>query len=441
MKAKTAAAPSATILGLALALALALAPAPLAAEGGEGGWTMSADAAAGAILAADGLNPASADSAALWVLSANFLHRYEGGGWGLVLSDSLDLSGDAAAAAGSGGTQSLPAFAPLLSVYEAYARLDIGDWGQLFVGKRRMGLGIGTVFAPGDLIDPRSGFWDQKTGFSGLDFAASLGSDVAIRAALSLDGNFSAWAAGMTAKSADAQAAADLAAAAASGWPLQPSALIQATKLRADAAYAAALGGAAGPADPRLMTWALSTDAQLGGLQLAAAGVYRPDAIERPSLGFSYDFGGLILQAEAAAEFSANGAASLADPDLYGTGGLHYMWSDEADSLSLALDYDYNGRAGLLAHSHYLLPWISYTRDEVLNAYARALVGLENPSAFVSLGLTLYPAQGFDLEFTALFCAGAGDGEFSSLASLAALPSPGAGKLSVSGGVAARVHF
>ncbi|HUX36930.1 MAG TPA: hypothetical protein VMV44_03440 [Rectinemataceae bacterium] len=427
----------ATVLGIAL---LVFAPPPLfAADAEAGGWTMSADAAAGATLAADGIDPASADSAALWVLSANFLHRYEGQGWGLVLSDSLDLSGKAAAASGTGGTETLPAFAPLLSVYEAYARLDIGDWGQLFVGKRRMGLGIGTVFAPGDLIDPRSGFWDQKTGFSGIDFAASLGSDVALRAALSLDANFSAWAAGMAAKSADAQAAADLAAATASG--VLPSALIQATKIRADAAYAAALDGSAGPADPRLMTWAFSTDAQLGSLQLAAAGVYRPEAIERPSLGFSYDFGGLILQAEAAAELFADGAASLTNPDLYGTGGFHYMWSDEADSLSLALDYDYNGRAGLLAHNHYLLPWISYTRDEVLNAYARALVGLGDGSAIVSLGLTFYPAQGFDLEFTALFCAGSGDGEFSTLSSLAPIPSPGAGEPRVSCGVAARVHF
>lgn len=407
----------------------------------EGGWTFAADAAAGASLAADGPDFASADSAALWQLSANFLHRYDAEGWGLVLSDSIDFSGLAAAAAGTGGTAVLPSFTPTITVHEAYGRLDFGDWGQLFVGKRRMGLGIGTVFAPGDLVDPRSGFWDQKTGFRGLDLAASLGSDVALRLAASLDRNFEAWAAGMRAKSADAQAAADLAAAKASGGKLYPDALIQAAAGLADAAYASVLDGAAGPADPRLVTWAASVDAQLGGLELALAGVYRPDAVARPSLGLSYDLAGIVLQAEGAAELSGDGAASLDSPEWYGTAGAHWTVSDDEDSLSVFLDYDYNGRAGLLANSHYLLPWISYTRNEVLNVYARALVALEDPSALVALGLTLYPAQGFDLEFTVSFCSGPTDGEFSTFGTLVPLPSPGAGKLTTQAGLAARVHF
>jgi hypothetical protein len=383
-------------------------------EGGD--WSMSADAAAGFSLASDGINPASADSAALWILSANFLHRYDSPGWGLVLSDSIDLSGIAAAASGTGGTTALPSFSPLITVYEAYARLDMGNWGQLFVGKRRMGLGIGSTFAPGDLVDPRSGFWDQKTGFRGLDFAASLGSDFSLRMAMSLDRNFEAWAASVHAKTAPASAAL-----------AQP--------------YAGALDGASGPADPRLITWAGTADAQLGSLQLSAAGVYRPDSVARPSLGLSYDLDGLILQGEGAAEFSADGAASPTKPDWYGTVGLHWMASGDSDSLSVALDYDYNGRASFLKHTNYLLPWISYTRNDVLNAYARALIGLDDDSALVSLGLTLYPAQAFDLEFTALFGSGASNTEFAALSAFSPIPSPGAGKLSTQVGFDARVHF
>ena len=300
--------------GLALAAILSATVATGAAAqdpGAEGGWSMSADAVAGASLATDGLNPASADSAALWILALDFLHRYDSAGWGLVLSDTVDLSGLASAAIGAGGTEALPAFPPAITVYEAYARLDIGNWGQFFVGKRRMGLGIGTVFAPGDLIDPRTGFWDQKTGFRGLDFAASLGSDFAFRAALGLDRNFEAWAAGMRAKSAPVS-----------------SVLAQ--------AYAKALDGAAGPADPRLLTWAGSADAQLGSLQVSGAAVFRPYAVTRPSLGLSYDLGGLILQVEGAAELSADGAASIGKPDWYDTAGLHWMTSGDSDSLSLA---------------------------------------------------------------------------------------------------------
>lgn len=408
---------AASRLGKTLAAVLAMSlPAAVHGQTEGGGWSMSADAAAGFSLASDGINPASPDSAALWILSTNFLHRYDSPGWGLVLSDSIDLSGIAAAASGTGGTTALPSFAPLITVYEAYARLDMGNWGQLFVGKRRMGLGIGSTFAPGDLVDPRSGFWDQKTGFRGLDFAASLGSDFALRLAMSLDRNFEAWAAGVHAKTA----------------PVSP-ALAQ--------AYAGALDGASGPADPRLITWAGSTDAQFGSLQLSAAGVYRPDSVERPSLGLSYDLDGLILQGEGAAEFSADGAAAPTKPDWYGTAGLRWMASGDSDSLSVTLDYDYNGRAGLLEHTNYLLPWISYTRNDVLNAYARALIGLDDDSALVSLGLTLYPAQAFDLEFTALFGTGANDAEFATLSNFAPILSPGAGKLSTQVGFDARVHF
>jgi hypothetical protein len=290
---------------------------------------------------------------------------------------------------------------PTLTVYEAYARLDLGTWGQLFIGKRRMGLGIGTTFAPGDLVDPRSGFWDQKSGFRGLDFAASLGSDYSVRAALGLDRNFDAYAAVLRSK--------------------------------APAGYSALLDGAAGPADPRLFVWALSTDAQFGALQASLAAVFAQGdsrAIERPSLGLSYDLGGLILQAEGAVEFA--GA-----PDWYGTAGARYAISSDAGSLTFSIDYDYNGAAGLLRHTHYLLPWVNLTLNDRFTLYARALVELEAPSALLSTGLTLYPVQGFDLEFTALFGLGAADTEF---ARLPAPPVAGKGA-TVALGLGARAHF
>jgi hypothetical protein len=417
---------SARCRGLVLALFLAAA-AGLAAQDSGGGdvatgggatddggqpsssatgpvYSLSADAAAGFMLAADGFDPAVAGSAALWSVGANFLHRIEAPGWGMVLSHKLDLSGLSSSA---------PVFTPALTVYEAYARLDVGDWGQLFIGKRRMGLGIGTTFAPGDAIDPRSGFWDQKNGFRGVDLSASLGPDVALRGAMSLDGNFDAYAAGLAAKAA-----------------------LAAAKAAAEAAYAAALGPAAGPADPRLVVWALSTDAQLGAFQLSAAGVYQPDRVERPSLGASLDLGGVILQAEGAVELS--GA-----PDWYGTGGARYTWSYDASSLTLSCDYDYNGKAGaLLKRSHYLLPYLGYTRDEVLNVYARALVEVEAPSALLAAGLTLYPTQGFDVEFTGSLALGDGAREFAAQSAQSMPPSPVAGgNLSASVGLAARVHF
>lgn len=362
-------------------------------------YSLSADAATSLTLAAKGFDPAVADSAAVWGVTANFLHRVEARGWGLVLSHSLDLSGQTAATVAT-------YFAPSITVYEAYTRLDIGEWGQLFVGKRRMGLGIGTTFAPGDLIDPRSGFWDQKNGFRGVDLSASVGSELAIRAALSLDRNFDAWAAGMRAKAAPA--------------------------LRA--AYLAALDGAAGPADPSLLVGALSADALLGALQVSVAGVFSKDSVARPSAGLSYDLGGIIVQAEGAVEL----AGGLDKPGWYGTAGARYTWSTDSVSATLALDYDHNGAEGILKHTNYVLPMGNIAVNDLFSLTARALVEVEAPSALVSAILVLYPLPGFDLEFTVLASLGAAGGEF---ASLAAPPSAGPDPTTNAVGFAARVHF
>ncbi|MBL8966529.1 MAG: hypothetical protein JNG85_05915 [Spirochaetaceae bacterium] len=430
---------------LLLAAAVAFfpgAPSAFAAAGDGSGpgaegpaYSLAADAAAGYLLAADGSGPASADSAALWLLSGNFLHRLSAPGWGLVLNHALDLSGSLSAAAGSAGAGPA-ALAPAMTIHEAYARLDLGAEGraQLFVGKRRLGLGLGTVFSPGDAIDPRTGFWDQKSGFRGLGLAASLGSELSLRAGLSLERNLEAYAAGSRARAA----AASLAAA-----PSDPALLAGAAA--GAAAYAAALGGAAGPADPRLLTGALSVEAQLGPVQLAAAGVYRPDAVARVSFGAGLDAGGLILQAEGAAEF-LEGGAEPGSPAWFGTAGARRSWTGDRGSLILSLDYAFNGEAGaLLKRTHYALPSILLSWTGRLDLSCRALVEAESPSALLSALLTLHPADDFDLELSflaALGDAGSGtDRDATSLAAILPAPSPGSGGFTRAAGLAARVHF
>jgi hypothetical protein len=412
MKATAASAPR-LLAALALFGALTL-PGPASQAGAqEKGpvYSLAADAAAGLLLAGQDLDFAAADSAALFSVSANFLHRIEAPGWGMVLSHSLDIS--------SASADLIAGAAPTLCVYEAYARLDLGDWAQVFLGKRRMGLGLGTTFAPGDAIDPRTGFWDQKNGFRGLDASFSLGSDIALRFAASFDRSFDAYAAGLAAKAAAAQG----------GPTSQPA-------LDAKKGYAAALGDAAGPADPRLIVWALSTDAQLGSLQASLAAVYSPDYLARPSLGLSLDLGGLILQAE--------GAVELVDgPSWFGTAGARETWTSGDANLSLSLDYDYNGAPGLLKNSHYLLPSLRCGLVEKVDLYVRALVELGGPSALLSTGLTFYPVPGFDIETTGSFALGGALSELVGLAALAAPPSPLAPPSQIRDaiGLAARVHF
>ncbi len=399
------------ILLLCAALALAAVPALAQGTAPEGGevqpvYSLSCDAAAGFVLSADGYDPAVADSVAIVSLAANFLHRVEAPGWGLVLNHSLDLSAQAAATA---------QFNPTMAVYEAYVRFDLltGGRAQLFVGKRRMGMGLGTAFAPGDLLDPRTGFWDQKNGFRGLDLQASLGSDLSLRAALSLDRNLDATAARLRALANPANSA------------LQ-------------AAYNTALGGATGPADPRLLTSAASLDVQLGAFQIAVSGLWRPEALGRASLGLGLDLGGVILQAEGAAEF-LDGDASAESPSLFGTVGARYTWTVDAGSLTLCLDYDYNGATGaILKKTHYLLPQVILSWTDVLDLSFRALVEMEGPSALVSGLLAVHPARNLDLEFSILTSLGESGNDATAL-SASYLPAGAA--LTTAAGLSARVHF
>ena len=295
-----------------------------AAQDGGTAYSLAADAAALFVFGGASLDPA--EQSASWKLEANLLHRLDGEGWGAVLNQSLDLTSSA-----TGGVAA--------TAHEAYARLDLGDSGQLFVGKRRLPLGLGTFFAPGDALNPRTGFWDQKNGFRGLAFAGSIGSELGLRAALSLERNL-AWAS----------------------------------------------------ADPELLAWALSADLQLGSLQVAASGVWSPGESLRPSLALGCEFAGLVAQAEFAAELEGG-------PDYYGTAGLRYAADSGFASLVLSLDYGYNGSPGrLFKGTHYAVGSASFSVAERLSATARALVEPEGPSAIASFALALYPAPGLDLE-------------------------------------------
>lgn len=337
---------AAAILAAILATGLAAASPPLAAqERAQKSYSLSADAAAGFLFAYPSLEPFSsgaADSAALWILSANFLHRFEGSGWGAVLNHTIDLSGKSSPLGISG------------TVHEAYARVDLGDAASLAIGKRRMLLGLGTAFAPGDLVNPRSGFWDQKEGFRGLSFAGSLGSDLSLRAALSLD--------------------------------------------ECLAAHSADLG---------LLVWALSAELQAGALQLALGGTYRPDAIARPSLGASVDVSGLILQAEGAVELEGG-------PDWYGDAGARYTIYGDSFETTLSLDGEYGG-GETLSGKLYLLPMASLSLTDLGSAYARAIVDLDGGSVLLSAGLTLSSIEDLEIELTANLGLGDEGAEFSRL--------------------------
>ncbi len=380
-------------------------------------YSLSADAAVGFGAASPGFDFTAAGTAALWTVSATFLHRFEGSGWGAVLNHTVDLSGSGV----------LPGTASAISgiVREAYADLCPDGALSISLGKRRMQMGVGTVFAPGDMINPRLGFWDQKDGFRGLALEGSVGADLSLRGALSLEGNLGAWAAALTARQAlAAYGPADLRYTAAA------------------ATAAAALAGTAGPADPRLFIWGASADAQVGTLQMALGGNFRPNRIVRPSIGFSADIAGLIFQAEGAVELagalggtpdSLPPGTAPGSPGWYGTLGLRYTLYGGDFELTLAADGEYGGGRGL-AGWLYLLPAVTVSIAETGSLTARALVDPEGGSALVSAILVAGFLRDFDIEMTGSFGIGAEGTEFSRL------PEPLESMRSTLG-LAARVHF
>jgi hypothetical protein len=148
------------------------------------------------------------------------------------------------------------------------------------------------------------------------------------------------------------------------------------------------------------------------------------------------DTGGLILQAE--------GAIELVDgPSYFATAGARETWTSGDSSLSLSIDYEYNGAVGsLLRNGHYLLPSLRCGVTEKFDLHARALVGLEDPSALLSAGLTFYLVQGFDIETTGTFALGATGSELVALAATTFPPTPAASTAIRNAiGLAARVHF
>ncbi len=177
---------------------------------------------------------------------------------------------------------SLTPVAPTLAIPEAYFRWAVTDALDLTFGQKRFNIGVGQTFTVGDSLNPATGFFDQKTGFRGVTAEWSPASWASAAVAVSTEGG------------------------------------------RADA-----LAGAG------------QVNLLLGNLQVTGSVVAQGDKTLNPALGVSVDLLGVIVTAEAAAEFLPQGLRASNPPATSASAGARWMptWGDW--DLTLAAEYLY----------------------------------------------------------------------------------------------------
>lgn len=186
---------------------------------------------------------------------------------------------------------SLTSADPTVAVAEAYFRITPVDGFDLTIGQKRYNIGVGQTFTVGDSINPVIGFFDQKTGFRGATAEWSPVTWASASAAVSTENN--------------------------------------------------------------TLTGAGQVSLLVDLLQMTASLVTQKDTTFNPALGLSYDWGGIILSAEGAAEFLPQGLqpgsgtwtkpTAWSSPSLSGSAGARYTFSFDSfgtdTDLTLSAEY------------------------------------------------------------------------------------------------------
>ncbi len=223
-----------------------------------------------------------------WLVSLDATHRFSYGDYELTLVHKTSVSGTDI----------------VHTVYEAYLLLRPLDFLDVYIGRKRMNIGSGMTFAPGDSFNPTGWLFDSKTGGRDVIVKISPNSFLGISAGVSIERSF--------------------------GTPVPSFA-------------------------PELVTYALETDLVLDNLQLLASFVFCPDKTLNLGTGFSLDVFGIIVSAEGALELDSDvwrvdgsewkQAEAFTDPRFSGTAGARYEIVTEDVSLLLSAEYIYSGQS------------------------------------------------------------------------------------------------
>lgn len=370
-------------------LGLAFAPWPLAAQSEETPYSLIGDA--GFQNDFNDKSWALDDSSARWT-AAFFVeakHRYVQERYEFSVHHLVNISQNAAP-----GPISLAT-----TVYEAYALFKPADGFDLYLGQKRMNIGVGQTVTVGDSYNPSVGFFDQKTGAKGLLLNLSLGSWLGVSAGLSLDK------------------------------------VLESAVPNSDLAVYGAQAS---------VLW--------DRLQLVSGAVYRKAKTFNTSLGLSYDLGGVILTAEGAGEFlpqvaypngsgpvwsrpgewteprwsaSAGARYTYTGDELTWTGACEYLYSGQGytdaeddlwktlpESNATAIGFKYGLRPSVLLNQHYLFPKLVLGWEDWFGLTNAVFVNLTDGSLLFSHSLSWSPWEGLDLVASGRWSGGGGGTEW-----------------------------
>jgi len=360
---------------------------------------------------------ASSDASLSWFAGLEGHHRYVKG----IFEARLDHRLQVGPATDTLGTQSITD-----TVDEAYALVKVSNAVDVFAGQKRMGIGLASTFGLSDGLNPRNGYWDQRTGFRGCGARISVGDTFLLDSAVSVE-----------------------------------------RLIRLNSA------------DGKKLTYATGFEWLPGNLDLAGCVTFSPGWTLLPALGLSYDLGGFIVSAEANLECMPQGKyprGSSYNEFVYGGGQtrgmnapvLSFATGFRADlafgkgDVVVAADYAFLGqglnadqtevwkgiaaqvatsalsslRLGMLPqpllNRHYLLPAVGFTVTDVLDLQTRVLVNLFDGSVYINSVLTVQIIDNADLYFSGSGMTGVDGSEFQRL------PSDGS-RVTVDAGV--RLHW
>lgn len=313
-----------------------------------------------------------------------FKHRYAADKFEVVINHGLTL-----AQPSGGNVAGDVVLSPRL--YEGYVLYKPADGLDLYLGQKRLALGIGHTVTVGDTFNPLLGFFDAKTGPRGLMANLSLGANFGLAGGI------------------------------------QAESLFNSTK-----------------PDPTKLTGAVQANWLLDKLQILSSLVWQPDKTLNPGLGLSYDLGGFILTAEGAGEFlsqhnypTTSGwkrPEPLTEPRWSGSAGARYNWIGDDFSFTVACEYLYAGQGWTLSETdawralpvnglrspgllnqNYLFPKLVLGWESLAGLTTAAFVNLDDGSVLLNHALTLSPWEGTDFVLTARYSLGAAKTEWEKL--------------------------
>lgn len=278
------------------------------------------------------------------------------------------------------GLASSPDAAPTLSIWEAYLMARPFEGFDLSFGQKRLAFGLGALVNPADTLHPRES-GGAKTGYKGITGRVSIGQELGLSAALSVDQILAAQ----------------------------------------DASLLPAPVGTSHPNPWHHASWAALAEGQYDSLNIGATYLYGENRTQTILAWLSYDIEGIILGLEISTDLA------FKEPSPILIIEAKYQETLDDAELGLTLDYLYYGPGTssgqaegingttlqvMFRNRHYVAASASLGWTDLGALSASTLISLEDASARNTMALRAQLADAMDLECTVAFLLGHEGDEF-----------------------------